>query len=128
MAKEYWEKLSRLVEELNLEAEMALAFQTRHFFSGAAIYINGTMCASWSPVGLAFRLPEAEVVKLIRSGRARPLQYFPNGRVKKGYALFEAPDLREQDQWKKYFIEAARLVANGSTDAFAPTPAKSSLS
>ena len=108
MAKEYFEKLSHLIDALNLDAEIKLPVEVKHFFSGAALYVDGAICVTWSPVGLAFKLLEDEVDQLINSGRAKPLKYFPGGHVKKGYALFEAPDLSEREQWKKLFIQAAQ--------------------
>ena len=108
MAKEYLEKLSNLIRDLKIEEEIALPMETKHFFSGAALYVNGTICVSWSPAGLAFKLPEQEVHKLIGSGKAKPLRYFPNGHVKRGYALFENPNKTKLHQWKKYFIKAAQ--------------------
>ena len=108
MAKAYFEKLTKLIEALNLEDEIALPLEVKHFFSGAALYINGTICASWSPVGLAFKLPQPEVEQLISMGLAKPLKYFSNGHIKKGYALFENPDDNKASQWKKYFVKAAQ--------------------
>ena len=110
MAKEYLEKLSSLIFELKIENEVGLPMETKHFFSGAALYVNNTICASWSPVGLAFKLPEPEVQKLINSGKAKPLKYFPRGHIKKGYALFGNPSDEKTNQWKKYFIAAAQQV------------------
>ena len=110
MAKEYFEKLSSLISELNLNNEVSLQIEIKHFFSGAALYANETICASWSPAGLAFKLPENKVNKLINNGTAKPLKYFPEGHVKKGYALFENPGVKKPDQWKKYFIESIGLV------------------
>ena len=110
MAKEYLEKLSGLISELKIENEVGLPMETKHFFSGAALYVNKTICASWSPLGLAFKLPEPEVHKLISNGKAKPLKYFPKGHIKKGYALFEDPSDEKPNQWKKYFIAAARQV------------------
>ncbi len=74
MAKEYLEKLSSLISELNIEGEVGVPMETKHFFSGAALYVNKVICASWSPVGLAFKLPEHEVEKLISSGKAKQLK------------------------------------------------------
>ena len=110
MAKEYLDKLSSLIEDLNIESEIDFPIETKHFFSGAALYVNGVICASWSPAGLAFKLPEVEVTKLINNGSAKPLKYFPKGHIKKGYALFEAPNLNKSKQWKKYFLKAAQQV------------------
>lgn len=110
MVKEYSEKLLKLVDELNIEEEFAFSVEVKHFFSGAALYVNGAMTASWSPVGLAFKLPELEVEGLIAKGEAKPLKYFPKGHIKKGYVLFEAPDLTKKNQWKAYFLKAAQFI------------------
>ena len=111
MAKEYLEKLSNLVNELNIESEIDFSIEVKHFFSGAALYINGSICASWFPGGLAFKLPDTVVAKLFKSGIAKPLKYFPKGHIKNGYALFEDPDITKSEQWKKYFILAAKQIS-----------------
>ena len=108
MARIYLEKLSNLVSDLKIEEEIDAHIETKHFFSGAALYVNGIICASWSPVGLAFKLPKHEITELINSGRAKPLRYFPKGNVKKGYALFENPGLSKPRRWKIYFIKATQ--------------------
>ena len=108
MAKEYLEKLSNLISELKIENEVQLSMETKHFFSGAALYVDGKICASWSPVGLAFKLPEAEVSSLIHSGQAKPRKYFQKGNIKKGYALVENPSLSKPRKWKVYLIKAAQ--------------------
>ena len=74
------------------------------------IIVNKTICASWSPVGLAFKLNEQEVNRLIKNGKAIPLKYFPKGHVKKGYALFEEPHANKANHWKKYFIKSFQQV------------------
>ena len=108
MAKEYFEKLSNLINELKIEDEIGFPLEVKHFFSGAALYVNGTICASWSPGGLAFKLSELEVSNLIASGKAKPLRYFPKGYIKKGYALFENPSLSDPNHWLIYFKKAAQ--------------------
>lgn len=108
MAREYFEKLTNLIRELNIEDEVDLPLEVKHFFSGAALYVNGTIRVSWTPVGLAFKLPEAEASELISSGKAKTLKYFPKGNIKKGYALFENPRLHKPTHWKIYFIKAVR--------------------
>jgi len=106
MAKEYMEKLCKLIAELEIENNLAVNLEPKHFFSGAALYANGFICASWSPAGLAFKLPDSEVRKLIKSGKAKPLKYFDKGKVKKGYALFDNPEGNENENWGKYFLMA----------------------
>ena len=106
MAKEYLEKLSKLLNEVQLEGKVAIPLVVKHFFSGAALYANEQICASWSPAGLAFRLSDKETERLISSGKAKPLKYFAKGHIKKGYALFENPEEHKANYWKKYLIKA----------------------
>jgi len=107
MAKIYVNKLSLLVEKVGLNDKVLSEIEIKHFFSGAALYINKTICVSWSPAGLAFKLGEEESSNLINSHKAIPLKYFPKGHIKKGYAVFENPTETKPIQWKKYFIKAA---------------------
>ncbi|MHB8473883.1 MAG: hypothetical protein ACYDC8_13775 [Gammaproteobacteria bacterium] len=108
MAKEYLEKMCGLVLRLNIEQEADCRIEVKHLFTGAALYVNKVICASWSPVGLAFKLPEKEVVSLISSGKASPLKYFPKGHVKNGYALFTSPEKSRPSRWKAYFAKAIK--------------------
>jgi len=110
VAKVYFQKLKNLVEKLNLETDIDSKIEVKHFFSGAALYVNQIICVSWTPVGLAFKLPQQEVDRLINSGKAKPLKYFPKGHVKKGYVLFEEPSEKKASHWKKYFIKSALQV------------------
>jgi len=117
MVKLYVDKLVALVNKLKIESEISKSLEVKHFFSGAALYINETICVSWSPVGLAFKLPEHDVKKLIATGKAIPLKYFKKGHVKKDYALFENPDDKNSNKWKNYFILAATLVDSNYNDS-----------
>ncbi|NOX75771.1 MAG: hypothetical protein GXP17_03980 [Gammaproteobacteria bacterium] len=95
MAKLYLEKLSNLILAINLEDEISLPMETKHFFSGAALYINNTICASWSPVGLAFKLPDPEVKILLSSGKAKELKYFPKGNIKMGTRFLKTQKIKK---------------------------------
>lgn len=95
------EKLSGLISRMNIEKEVEDRLEVKHLFTGAALYVNKVICVSWSPVGLAFKLSEKEVASLISSGKAKPLKYFPEGQVKKGYALFESPEKSRPSRWKR---------------------------
>ena len=108
MAKTYFEKLSWLAEELGIEKETGVDLGIKHFFSGAALYANNSICASWSPAGLAFKLGEMAASKLIANGEATPLKYFDKGQVKKDYALFEDPEVEKSIAWKEHILNAIK--------------------
>ncbi len=110
MAKKYFEKLTSLLEKLDISNELSGEIEVKHFFSGAALYFNKTICVSWSPTGLAFKLGEKEANLLIESGKAIPLKYFSKGHIKKGYVVFENPEEIKPNKWKKYIIKATKQV------------------
>ena len=111
MSKHYVDKLTGLISTLDFGAELGAELTVKHYFNGAAVYADKTICASWSPVGLAFKLAPAEVTELIASGQAKPLKYFAKGRIKKGYALFDEPQSKQKSALKAYFLKAADQAA-----------------
>ena len=88
MAKEYLERLSAFIDRATSEGFGDAHLECRHFFSGAALYANGRICISSTPVGLALKLPEETKITVLENETAVPLRYFPNGPIKKDYALF----------------------------------------
>jgi len=108
VAIKYLDPLNKLIDETNIKAEIDSIIETKHFFSGAALYHNRKLCVSLSPVGLAFKLPNDEAETLIGSGKAQALRYFPKGHIKKGYALFVDPDLSQTVLWKAYILKALK--------------------
>jgi len=62
------------------------ALEVRHFFSGAAMYRQGEIVASLTPVGLG--LPVEVRSSLLKREIAVPLRYFPNSPIKSEYVLF----------------------------------------
>ena len=111
-SRHYRAKLSALVAELELGDELDCALDVGQLFNGAALRADGVPCASFTPVGLAFRLPPDEVTTLIRDSRAIPLKYFAKGRVKKSWALFENPELEPGAKMKVFFLRAIAAAAS----------------
>lgn len=100
MAKPFLAKLETLVNRYFPEESHLVC---KHFFSGAALYSNGVMCASLTPVGLAFRLPADLRTELIDCGAASKLKYFAKSPIKKGYVLFSDIDNVSDADIAKYF-------------------------
>ncbi len=86
MAEPYLGQLEGLVETLGL-GEVGRDLECRHFFGGAALYFDGKICASLTPIGLAVKLPLAPRQAMLADGSGHPLLYFPAGKVKKEYVV-----------------------------------------
>ena len=87
MAEPYLERLITIVREARPAKPPGVRLECRHFFSGAALYANGTICASLTPVGFAVKLSEQSRAALLRERRGRPLRYFKKGPIKKQYVV-----------------------------------------
>ena len=90
MADPYFRNLLAKIQTCGSPTRRGVTLECRHFFSGAALYANGTICASLTPVGFAVKLPEESRAALLREGRARPLRYFKEGPIKKEYVVLSA--------------------------------------
>jgi hypothetical protein len=64
------------------------------------LYVNKTICVSWAPVSLAFKLSGQEVNDLIIKGKAKPLKYFAKGHLKKDMLFLKALKQKKQSTGK----------------------------
>ncbi len=102
MAKAYLERLSALIQQMSGEGFNAADIECKHFFSGAAGYVNGKIFMSLTPAGLALKLPPQSRNMLLQKKGARELLYFPKGPIKKDYVVLPdriRNDRRELQHW-----------------------------
>ena len=84
--------------------------EIKHFFSGAAVYANGKICISLTPVGLALKLPEASRRKLMKRKGTKALRYFPKGPVKKEYIVLPDTMLKDKKTLYRWITASLRHV------------------
>jgi TfoX/Sxy family transcriptional regulator of competence genes len=108
MAKEYLQQLTALIRPATSGRFKGVRLECKHFFSGAAVYTNGKICMSLTPVGFAIKLPEESRGILIKEKGAKPLRYFPQGPIKKEYVVLPKAMLKDRrtlQRWVKASIE-----------------------
>lgn len=88
MAQPYLNQLQELMSTIGVSHDL----DCKHFFSGAALYVERKICASLTPKGLAFKLPRSRCDDLFTQGNAIPLRYFDRSPIKQGYILL--PDFQ----------------------------------
>jgi TfoX/Sxy family transcriptional regulator of competence genes len=86
MAEPYLRELKSIVERASVSCEGVAHITCKHFFSGAAAYVDGQIFMTLTTVGLALKLSPGDRNTLFEQG-ATPLQYFPKAPVKKDYVL-----------------------------------------
>lgn len=91
MAEPYLTRLARIVDELGLQQVGGATIESKHFFSGAALYANGKVFASLGPAGFSVKLPADTRRSLIEEGKGTEFRFFTNDPVKREYvALLES--------------------------------------
>lgn len=115
MAEPYLGQLSDLVEALGFGELLGIDLECRHFFGGAALYADGKICASLTPVGLAVKLPLAVREVMLADGRGRPLRYFDRGKVKKEYVLLPEGSAADPSALGELFLTSFRYVVRRSS-------------
>ena len=95
MAKKYLQQLAALIRQLTSGTFKDVKLECKHFFSGAAVYADGRICISLTPVGFAIKLPEKSQNILMNEKGAKHLRYFPKGPVKKDYVVLPKAMLKD---------------------------------
>lgn len=112
MAQPYLDQLQELVVSVQPENPALIC---KHFFSGAALYVENEICASLTPKGLAFKLPKPHCERLIEEGKATPLRYFDNSPIKQSYILLPDPEGISNDDKSAYLQQCIAHVASLDT-------------
>jgi TfoX/Sxy family transcriptional regulator of competence genes len=108
MAKDYLDRLNNLMAEIAPDVSTTASLEIKHFFSGAAVYADGRICISLTPVGFALKLPEDVRDGLMKEKGTKNLQYFPKAPIKKDYVVIPQWLLDDRDRlrfWVEKSIE-----------------------
>ena len=98
MAEPYLAQLSQMCETLKIPG---VTLECKHFFSGAALYANGKICASLGPVGFAVKLPDVQRLGLISDGKGEQFRFFPDGPVKREYVLLSERIIQDEIEFQE---------------------------
>lgn len=110
LAEPYLNHLSRIVERLEPIPLENVTLETKHFFSGAALYANGKICASLSPGGFAVKLPEEVRQNLIGEGSAQEFRFFERGPIKREYVVLVDAIVQDEKALRKLIEIGAQYV------------------
>ncbi len=112
MANVYREQLTVLLTATHPELEITHALEFKNVFGAVGGYIDGTIFVSQGKFGVALRLAPEILKRLFDDGKAGPLKYFPNGHVKKEYAVLSEQVLRDTRQVAKLIEQSVAYVSS----------------
>ena len=111
MAEPYLERLSQITARLEPVSTGKVMLETKHFFNGAALYVNGKICATLSPAGFALKLPAEVRSRLIDEGKGQEFRFFPNGPIKREYVALSDSILQDEDMLREIIYLSTSYVA-----------------
>ncbi len=114
MAAPYLDRLRNKIEDLQLPDFDRAQLECRHFFSGAALYANGKICASLTPAGFGLKLPADVRTRLMEAKEATELRYFENAPVKREYVALSETVAADPGRLKELLVLSIRYVLEGA--------------
>lgn len=87
MAEPYLEMLSKKIVSLELPISKKVVLECKHFFSGAALFVDGKICATLTPAGFGLKLPKDIRDRMIAEREGVELRYFKDAPVKREYIV-----------------------------------------
>jgi hypothetical protein len=111
MAKEYYDALFELIQKIYPTEMKDSEFVVKHFFSGAAVYVQGKICMTLTPVGFAIKLPEKKRILLLKDSSVKPLRYFSKAPIKNEYVVLPESTMKDLSILKKLITISVRYVA-----------------
>jgi hypothetical protein len=91
----YRDHLENLLKKVRPRLSSTHNRELKKCFSAVAGYVNGNIFISCGKFGVALKLPPKTLEILLKEKGVAPLKYFPNGHIKKDYAVLSKTILDE---------------------------------
>ena len=111
MVQVYVEQLTDLMRQVASRKHRDVRLEIKHFFSGAAVYADGAICITLTPVGFALKLRSEQRTMLLEQHGATPLRYFPKAPLKKDYAVLPATIMDDRKALRDWVAKSIDYVA-----------------
>ncbi len=113
MAEPYLQDLRDLLSRLAPISGVTQDLTCKHFFAGAAAYVDRRIFMTLTPVGSALKLPPTRREELMAAG-GRPLRYFPGAPVKKADVLLPDESAGDDRALARLIAESVTFCLSGS--------------
>lgn len=109
---DYLGKLKNLLEQTCPRLAKNYRLEFKHCFGATAGYVDDNIFVSCGRFGVTLRLPRGVLEDLFNEAGVSHLKYFPNGHVKKEYAVIPPRILRDQARLKELLGKSVRYAVS----------------
>ena len=110
MSDTYSDTLKKLLHQAHPGIFSAHQVTFKNCFGAIAGYVDGCIFVSCGKFGVALRLPPEVLVALLKEADVSPLRYFPQGHVKKEYAVLPKRILDDRGRFRQLLDESIEFV------------------
>lgn len=110
MQNKYFQKIQELLEQANPELSTMHRLEFKNVFGAVGGYINGRIFISCGKFGVALKLPKVVLDDLFKDKDIKHLRYFPNGHIKKEYAVLPRRILENKNMLKKIIDKSIQFI------------------
>ena len=107
---DYLGELTRLLDKTCPKLAKSHRLDFKNCFGAVAGYIDGKIFVSCGQFGIALRFPPKTLAELFQDSDVLPLKYFPNGHVKKEYAVIPKRIIDDQGRFKSLVEKSTRYA------------------
>ena len=108
----YLDKVTQLVSLARPRLSQTHDLKFKNSFGAVAGTVEDRTFISCGKFGVALKLPPRKLEELFQESDVKPLKYFPNGHVKKDYAVLPKRILEDEGQFKKLVTSSLNFVLN----------------
>ena len=112
MITNYLQKLEKLLKHVRPRLLIIHQLEFKNVFGAVAGYVEGHIFISCGKFGVALRLPPKVLELLFKEKDASHLKYFPNGHIKKEYAVLQKRILEDKKQFKTLLDESIKYASS----------------
>ena len=98
--RDYLGELRTLLDSAYPKLAKGHRLEFKNCFGAVAGYVDGNIFISCGRFGVALRLPPSILIGLLKEAGVTHLKYFPNGHIKKEYAVIPSHILDDVDRFK----------------------------
>ncbi len=106
MQNKYQDQITTLLEQAEQEMPATYQLEFKNVFGAVGGYVNGHIFISCGRFGVALKLPQSVLDTLFHKKEAGHLKYFPNGHIKKEYAVLSKRILEDNKRMKALIDES----------------------
>ena len=106
----YLDKVTKLISQARPRLSKTHNLEYKNCFGAIAGYVEGHIFISCGKFGVALKLSPKKINELSKERDVKPLQYFPNGHIKKDYAVLPKRILENKGQFKKLIENSLKFV------------------